>query len=98
MIALFAGGGISGHLTHVAADSTNLEDEPVLVIGFDETLDPLCISADGTTELRQDYMELVLDWRFEKGKWKTLEEIEDSKGETGEEVPDAGSAQDGSAD
>jgi hypothetical protein len=88
MLALFSGGGISGVLTHIGVDSTNLVDEHVLVLGFYDDGDPLCIGEDGHTQRRAGYSELILDWRWvpgaagdDLGRWLTVEEIGAAKGE-----------------
>jgi hypothetical protein len=88
-------GAMAGVLKY--ADSKE-QDEHVLVLGFTDDVEPLVIGEDGEVRVATRHYELFLDWRFEKGRWMTLEEIEASKGETGEEEPDAGSEEDGPAD
>lgn len=85
MIALFSGGGISGVLTHISSAGVNEADEHVLVLGFDDGMEPICISEDGHAQRRIDFSELILDWRWVNGAWLAVAEIEAAKGESDDE-------------
>lgn len=69
-------GAMGAVLTHASGEGDGrIDEEHVLLLGFDQDGDPVCAAEDGVVDIRVDYIDLIIDWRYTDGKWSTLEDL-----------------------